>query len=143
MGQTMANLPLKYVDEYRDRNGKWRRYFRRRGKRLGVLPGEVGSEEFMTAYAAFLAEKPQLAKTPLVADSLSRLIVDFYGDRMFLDRKPSTRQLYRYALEPITKAHGHRSYLLLTADKAEKIIADIGAKRPGMANLTRAVLRRV
>src|SRR6185312_12133166 len=100
-------------------------------------------EEFMTAYAALLAEKPQLAKTPLVADSLSRLIVDFYGDRMFLDRKPSTRQLYRYALEPIAKAHGHRSYLLLTADKAEKIIAEIGAKRPGMANLTRAVLRRV
>jgi hypothetical protein len=51
------------VDEYRDRTGKLRRYFRKGGKRLGALPGEVGSEEFMTAYAAYLAEKPAAAKT--------------------------------------------------------------------------------
>ena len=63
----------------------------------------------MTAYAAYLAEKPAAAKTTLHADSLGKLIIDFYGSRMFTDLKPSSRQLYRYALEPLAKAHGHRS----------------------------------
>lgn len=143
MGRPMANLELKYVDEYRDRTGKVRRYFRKGGRRLGTLPGAVGSEEFMTAYAAFLAEKPAAAKTPLHQDSLAKLIIDFYGDRMFTDLKDSTRKLYRYALDPISQAHGRRSASTLPADKAEKIINEIGQKAPGMGNLTRAVMRRL
>jgi enterobacteria phage integrase len=143
MGQTMAKLKLRYVNEYIDRTGKLRRYFRRGGKQLCALPGEVGSEEFMTAYAACLVEKRAAAKCALHADSLGKLIIDFYGDRMFTDRKPSTRQLYRYALEPLAREHGHRSAALMTAEHAEKIINKIGANRPGMGNLTRAVLRLV
>ena len=139
----VAVIKLAYVNEYVDRTGKLRRYFRRNGKQLGPLPGEVGSEEFMTAYAAYLAEKPAIAKTTLHSDSLGKLIIDFYGDRMFTDRKPSTRQLYRYALEPLAREHGHRSATLMTAEHAEKIINKIGAERPGMGNLTRAVMRRV
>jgi integrase len=143
MGNTVAILKLKYVNEYRDRTGKLRRYFRKGSKQLGPLPGEVGSTEFMAAYSAFLAEKPQAARSTLHADSLGKLIVDYYGDRMFTGLKASTRQLYRYALEPIAKKHGHRSVVLLTPDKAEKIVNDVGAIRPGMGNLTRAVLRMV
>jgi hypothetical protein len=45
----------EYVEQYVDRTGKLRRYFRKGGKRLGALPGAVGSEEFMAAYAAFAA----------------------------------------------------------------------------------------
>jgi integrase len=143
MGRAVAKIKLKYVNEYIDRTGKLRRYFRKGGKQLGALEGEPGSEEFMTAYAAYLAEKPKAAKTNLHADSLGKLVVDFYGDRMFTDRKPSTRQLYRYALEPLLKDHGHRSVSTMTAEHAEKIINAIGAKRPGMGNLTLAVMRRV
>ena len=143
MGRDVAKLRLKYVDEYRDRLGTVRRYFRKAGKRLGALPGEVGSEEFMTAYAAFMAEKPTAVVRPLHEDSLARLIVDFYGSRYFTDLKPSSRKLYKYALEPLSKAHGHRSASAMTSEHAEKIISQIGAKRPGMGNLTRAVMRRV
>jgi integrase len=143
MGRVVAKIKLKYVNEYIDRTGKLRRYFRKGGKQIGPLLGEVGSEEFMTAYAAYLAEKPKAAKTTLHEDSLGKLIIDFYGCRMFTDRKPSTRKLYRYCLEPISKAHGHRSATLMTADHAEKIINAIGQKRPGMGNLTLAVMRRV
>ncbi len=142
MGAKMAVLKLKYVNEYRDRTGKMRRYFRK-GSIRGPLPGEVGSDEFMTAYRAFLAEKPMMSKRTIHEDSLAKLIIDFYGSRLFTDRKPSTRQLYRYALDPVSKEHGHRSASTMTAENAEKIINKIGAKRPGMGNLTRAVLRRV
>jgi enterobacteria phage integrase len=143
MGQAVAQLRLKYVDEYRDRLGTIRRYFRKGGKRLGALPGEVGSEEFMTAYAAFMAEKPPAVVRPMHEDSLAKLIVDFYGSRYFTDLKPSSRKLYRYTLEPLSKAHGHRSASAMTSEHAEKIISQIGARRPGMGNLTRAVMRRV
>lgn len=143
MGAGMTKIKLKYVNQYLDRTGRVRRYFRRRGQQVGALPGEPGSAEFMAAYAALLAEKPAISGKVLHADSLAKLIVDFYGDRMFTDRKPSTRQLYRYALDPVSKAHGHRSITTMTAMNAERIVNAIGENRPGMANLTRAVLRRV
>lgn len=144
MGATVAKLRLKYVNEYVDRWGKVRRYFRKGGKQLGALPGEVGSAEFMAAYAAFLAEKPALIGKPAMhKDSLAKLIVDYYGSRMFTKLAPSTRQLYRYALDPLSKEHGHRSASAMTAEHAEKIVNKIGEARPGMGNLTRAVMRRV
>jgi integrase len=143
MGGTVAKIKLKYVNEYIDRTGKLRRYFRKNGKQLGPLNGEPGSEEFMSAYAAYLAKKSPAVVRDLNKDSLAKLIVDFYGSRMFTDLKPSSRQLYKYALEPLSKAHGHRCAITMTAEHAETIINRIGAERPGMGNLTRAVLRRV
>lgn len=142
-GEKVAKIKLRYVDEYIDRTGKLRRYFRKGGKRMGPLNGEPGSAEFMAAYAAYLAEKPAAAKTVLHADSLGKLIIDFYGSRLYTDLKPSSRKLYKYALEPVAKEHGHRSASAMTAEHAEKIINKIGEHRPGMGNLTRAVMRRV
>ena len=46
-------------------------------------------------------------------------------------------------LDRIVRADGHRLVRDLPANKARKIIEEIGVKRPGMANLTRAVMRRV
>lgn len=143
MGEAVTKIRLKYVNEYIDRTGKLRRYFRRGGKQLGPLNGEPGSAEFMAAYAAYLAEKPVSVVRDMNKDSLAKLIVDFYGSRLFTDLKPSSRQLYKWALEPISKAHGHRCAVTMTADHAETIINRIGAEKPGMANLTLAVLRRV
>jgi len=142
-GAGVATIKLKYVNTLVDDKGVVRRYFRRGGKQYGALPGLPGSEEFMAAYAAYLAEKPPAAVRVMHADSLAKLIVDFYGSRFYTDLKPSSRQLYKYALEPLSKAHGHRSASGMTAEHAEKIINQIGAERPGMGNLTRAVMRRV
>jgi hypothetical protein len=69
----MAQLRLRYVNEYADRTGKVRRYFRKHGRQLGPLPGEVGSEEFMTAYAAYLAEKPAARDHQRVVSETSAL----------------------------------------------------------------------
>ena len=51
----MTRIRLKYVNEYRDRHGRVRRYFRRRRGRSIPLPGLPGSIEFMAAYQAALA----------------------------------------------------------------------------------------
>lgn len=140
----MAKLRLKYVNEYIDHTGKLRRYFRRNGKQIGPLPGAVGSDEFMEAYRGYLTQKSApKPKAALPADSIGAFIQEFYASRMFTDLKLATRRAYRAALEPIVKTQGHRSGILMTAEHAEKIISRIGAAKPGMANLTRAAMRRV
>jgi integrase len=143
MEAALTDVPMKYINRYRDRTGVWRHYFRRGGKQLGALPGEPGSEEFLAAYAAYKAQKSPAVVRDLNKDSLAKLIVDFYGSRFYTDLKPSSRQLYKWALDPISKAHGHRCAVTMTAEHAETIINRIGAEKPGMANLTLAVLRRV
>lgn len=137
MGRTMANLKLRYVNEYRDRTGTLRRYFRK-GAVRGSLPGEVGSPEFMAAYQKLLGDKP--APTTKISGSLGLLITEFYASRAFRDLKVSSKRTYRAALEPIAIAHGHRT-AKITHRQATKLIADIGDKRPSMANLTKRVLQ--
>ena len=46
----MARLRLRYVDEFKDRHGNVRRYFRRAGHKRVRLPGLPGSTGFMEAY---------------------------------------------------------------------------------------------
>jgi hypothetical protein len=58
-------IRLRYVNEYKDRHGKVRRYFRRPGEPNVPLPGIPGSAEFLAAYAAALAKAPKpKSKTP-------------------------------------------------------------------------------
>ncbi len=141
----VATIKLDYVNEYLDRTGKLRRYFRRGGKRLGALPGDVGSEEFMAAYQGFLAENKPIALSPRTGEgSFGRLITEYYGSPAFRNNlKASSQKAYRYALEPLAKAHGHRLVKDMRADKIAKIIQDIGETKPGMANFTKSVLQKL
>jgi hypothetical protein len=50
LSSAMTRIKLKYVNEYIDRHGKVRRYFRRPGSRAIPLPGLPGSIEFIAAY---------------------------------------------------------------------------------------------
>src|SRR6266566_1650984 len=138
----MPVLKLKYINEYRDRTGKLRRYFRR-GAVRGPLPGDVGSAEFMAAYQGYLQARPvQAASLAKPAGSLGALVTEFYGARPFQNLKPSSRKTYRRVLEPLARAHGHRT-ALITHMQAAKLIQEIGARTPAMANLTKAILQNV
>jgi site-specific recombinase XerD len=139
MGESVAVFKLKYVNEYVDRTGKLRRYFRR-GSTRGPLPGDVGSPEFMAAYQALLGDRP--AATTKISGSLGLLITEFYASRAFRNLKPSSKQTYRAALEPLAKVHGHRT-AKITHRQTAKLIADIGETKPAMANLTKRVLQAV
>lgn len=138
----MALLRLPYVRTYRDRHGRLRRYFRRRGQPDKPLPGEIGSEEFMGAYQAALGAVPKRL-SPHAAGTLAKLVEDYYSSVEFVNLKPSSRLLYRTVLDPIAKRDGHRLVRDMPRDKVRKIIEEIGTRRPGMANLTRKALRRL
>jgi hypothetical protein len=70
----MTRIKLKYVNEYMDRHGKVRRYFRRPGCRAVPLPGLPGSIQFMAAYQAALAivSAPPPSPKHVIAGSLLR-----------------------------------------------------------------------
>jgi integrase len=136
----VALLRLPYVRTYRDRHGRVRRYLRRRGRPDIPLPGDVGGEEFMRAYQAALGE-PAKRPSPYAADTLAKLVEEYYASVEFANLKPSSRPTYRLILDSIAKRDGHRFVRDLPRDKVRKILQEIGRTQPGMANLTQKVLR--
>jgi len=141
----MTKLRLPYVNEYRDRHGKMRRYFRRPGSRAVSLPGRPGSIEFMTTYQAALAAAAPPPPSPkhVITGSLADVVARYYGSASFANLSPATQRTYRIALKAVVEAHGHRLVRDLPSDAAQRIIEKIGASRPGMANTTLAALSKV
>src|SRR5262249_31731819 len=141
----MTRIKLRYVNEYRDRHGKIRRYFRRPGSRAIPLSGLPGSIEFMGAYQAALAIKAPLPPSPrhVIAGSLAAIVAGYLRSVEFSNLSPTSQLSYRLALKPILAAHGHRLVRDLPKLAARHLIEEIGATRPGMANLTKSVMSKV
>jgi len=136
----MTLLRLKYLKVYCDRHGTVRRYFHRRGQKDLPLKGEPGTTEFMLAYqAAFGATAPVVDQTK--AGTFARLIADYCRSSAFANLKPSSQKLYKLVLDRITERHGHRLVRDARRSDARKMVEEIGAAKPAMANITRAVLR--
>jgi integrase len=108
-------IRLPYIKEYRDRHGKLRRYFHRKGYRDIALPGKPGSPEFQEAYNVALA----LARRELGAGrsrpgSISEAIAAYYQDQSFLKLADSTRGMRRRILEIVRRGIGHEPLKALT-----------------------------
>ena len=118
-----------YVQEFKDRHGRVRLYFRRPGYGRVPLPGPLHSPEFMKAYLVAQSGCPTKARPSdsMQARSLSALIEAYYRSPGFKGIKASTRKTYRSTLEPLRLAHGHRlvkdmrkaHVMALVAEKAE------------------------
>src|SRR5258707_15238991 len=85
------------VHEYRDRHGKLRRYFRKRGHPQIALKGKPGSIEFITAYNAALASLtlPEIGKQRSAPGSLSAAIANYYTHNRFRALAPTTQKMRR------------------------------------------------
>jgi integrase len=96
----------------------------------------------MQAYQDAMSGPVRPGRAPK-AGTLAALTAEFFSSAEFANLKPSSQATYRLALAPVLELDGHRLVRDLPADKARKLIQEIGATRPAMANLTRAVLRRM
>ena len=139
----MTRLQLKYVHEYRDRHGRLRRYVRKLGVKRVPLPGLPGSPEFMEAYRAALNGAPPRHYANHATGTMGHLVIDFFRSTEFANLKSSSQKTYKSILDNLREVHGHRLIRDLEAPKARKLIEDIGFYCPAMANLTRAVFRRL
>jgi integrase len=139
----MTKVRLPYVQEYRDRHGIARRYFRRPGFKRVTLPGTPGSPQFMAAYqTALAAERPPIGRKPKDG-TIADLVVSFYRSASFENLKPGSQRVYRLILDKFADKDGHRLVRDMPRRVAINIIEEIGASKPGMANLTASVMRRV
>lgn len=133
----MASIRLKYVSGFRDRHGKTRWRFRRKGLPTCYLPGEPGSREFLDAYDAALKGELVEAK-PVGADrapagSLSNLIACYYGSTDFDRLEDSTKRTYRASLEPLRNKYGQLSARTMERRHVQVLVRELGDK-PASAN---------
>jgi integrase len=84
-----------------------------------------------------------IAKGEARPGTFAYLIASYYQTVEFANLKASSKQLYRYALEPLKAKYGHQPVSTVTRPNLIAIIEKIGARAPGMANLTRAVLQKM
>ena len=85
----MTMIKLPYVQEYRDRHGKVRRYFRRPGYKRVALPGTPGSPAFKSAYeSALAAERPPIGRKHKDG-TIGDLVLSFYRSPYFENLKPT------------------------------------------------------
>ena len=139
----MTDIQLPYVQAFRDRHGLMRYYVRKRGLKRVALPGLPGSKPFMDAYHAALGSGPAPGTPKGGPRSLAALLASYYTSPEFKNLKPGAQKTYRHVLKSIEAQDGHRNVHDLPEDKARKIIQEIGADRPALANLTSKVLRTV
>src|SRR6516165_11620106 len=99
----MTRIRLRYVNEFIDRHGKPRYYFRRLGSRSVKLPGLPGSIEFMDAYQAALATvaPPPPSTKHVIRGSLAEIAAGYFRSAAFANVSETSQQLYRWALKPI------------------------------------------
>ena len=146
----MTTIKLRYVEQYRDRHGRLRRYFRRQGFRRVPLRGEPGSAEFAADYQAAwdLTEQPS---TPLRREvgegrtrpgSMNALAVAYFGSSAFTGLARSTQGTYRGIIDHLRAEHGDDSVAGLQARHVRAIVERKAASgTPHAANNLLKVLR--
>jgi integrase len=137
------NLALPYVKRYRDTSGRLRHYFRKRGHKEAPLPGAPGSAEFMSAYQDALGEPSPKTGPRQGPGSIDALVCSYMTSPAFANLKPSSQRIYRIVLDRFRTTHGHRMAHDAPRAKVAQYIESVGAETPSMANLTRAVLKKL
>lgn len=134
---------MSYVKAFKDRHGKARYYFRRKGFPSVVLPGEPGSVEFATAYeAAESAAKRKIGEERTAPGSWSAVIAEYYESTSYKNLKDITKATYRNVLERFRTDFGKEMVADLTPAVLDDIL-DALAHKPGAQATLRKMLRLV
>ena len=127
-GTTHLKIQLRYVQEFRDRHGRVRRYFRRPGYKRIPLPGAPGSAEFLEAYQAALdgdAIRREVGSGRSPTGSIARAVAAYYQHNSFAVLAPSTRNMRRAVLERLRGEHGEKRVATLQRAHIEKMLGSM------------------
>jgi enterobacteria phage integrase len=137
----MTTFKLPYVHQFRDRHGKIRRYFRRRGAPRTMLPGIPGSPEFMQAYNQANDGKTPPPLSRYGNGTIGALWAEYRRSASYSNLSDSSKRTYGQIMSPVLDKHGFRSVAGMNRQHARQIVEAVGIHAPSMANLTIAVLR--
>lgn len=142
----MAKLELRYVQRYRDRHGRLRHYYRRPGVKRTPLPGEVGSAEFMAAYAdaAGLKVEGGAGQGRSRPQTINALIAAYYASAAFKKKlQPGTQHAYRLQLDKFREAHGDKSAIRIEPRHLNAIFEKLAGEAPAQTSNLRKRLNAV
>lgn len=121
----VAKVEVPYVNGYKDRHGRQRYYYRRKGFKAIPLRGEPGSIEFARSYEqAEGSAKP--AGTREGPRSIGALIDRYFLSLDFRNLTPVTQKGHRSVLEAFREAHGHRDVDMTSAGNMSEVFQDYG-----------------
>ncbi len=126
----MTRIRLPYINQYIDRHGKLRHYFRRPGFKQIRLKGTPGSPEFMAAYEAAMAGQPapiEIGARRTRPGTVNAAIVGYYNSFAFRSFAPNTQKMRRAILERFRHEHGDKRIALLPR---EVVIRLLGKMQP-------------
>jgi integrase len=137
----MARILLPYVHAFRDRHGKLRHYFRKRGCKRIPLPGLPGSIEFNAAYqnavAGIEVQRQEIGAKRTKSGSVSAALVGYYGSPQFLSLRQSTQAQRRRILERFRDKTGDWSIATLPQSY---VVSELQKRKPGaQRNLLKAL----
>jgi integrase/recombinase XerD len=119
----MTKIRLAHVQEFTDRHGIVRRYFRKAGCKTVTLPGLPGSDEFMAAYSAALAAMPKAQATKAGEGSMTALIGAYYkADAFTKALAPETQRMRRNILDNLRDRHGTKQVKTLERRHVEAML---------------------
>jgi integrase len=124
-------------------------YFRRHGFKRVKLSGLPWSPEFMRAHEMAMTGQvlPSIGANRRKAGSFAALAASYFASTPFLRLKPSTKGVYRNAIERLCKMKdrdgneiGDKSATTLQREHVVKLMA-MNAEKPESANILRKVIR--
>lgn len=138
----MAKIELAYVQRFKDRHGRVRHYYRRKGFATVALPGDPGSREFMAAYAdAHGRAPPTYSEKRVQPKSINALMMEYYRSADFMDLEPQTQKNYRGILDRFRATYGDRSVVSIEPTHLNAIFHKM-ADRPGaVRNLRKRLMK--
>lgn len=147
MGGRGIEVTLKHVQQFADRHGRWRYYFRKPGLPRVALPGHPGSPEFMEAYTRAMAADPLPAKavtSKSLPGSFARLIEDYFRSPDFLRTRLTSQAVTKGILDRFAAKYGDRSVAEFERKHLTVIMGGMAATPAAANNLLkklRALLR--
>lgn len=129
------------VTEYKDRHGKRRYRFRKKGLPVYHFRNAPGSPGFMEELHRAHNAEPQIAErfAPYTYDAL---IDSFYRTPKWLEMKESSQATYRGIIENFRAKNGTKDCRRVTTNNIEKRLADM-KETPAAANNLRKALARL
>ena len=121
----MTRIRLPYIHRFLDRHGQARYYVRRAGRKRVALKGLPGSEEFMSAYQAALADlkPPEIGAKRTKPGTINATVIAYYASTSFTaDFSASTRAMRRAILERFRVEHGDKRIALLHQDHVARLL---------------------
>jgi integrase len=133
----------EWVSEFRDRHGKARLRFRRKGYPVYYFKSPFGTEAFREEYRQCIDGETPVGAERTVPGTINDLIARWYRGVEFQGGGDATRMKNRGLLEGFRKSHGSKAVAKIQFEHVDAILAKRAATHPAAARNLRKQLRRL